>query len=616
MERKLAAILAADVVGFAALMDRDEAGTFARLKLCQSELFEPEVARCGGRIFKVMGDGFLAEFSSVVDAVECAASLQRHLVERDAGLPKEERIQLRIGVNLGEVIVDGSDRYGECVNIAARLQQLSDPGGVCLSEKVTREVDKKLAFAFEAMGAQHVKNIAEPIQAYRLKGQSEARPQAAEEVSIANSAARPSIAVLPFADMSAQRDQDYLCEGLAEELIAALGQVEGLRVASRSASFQFGPTNANLREIGEKLGVATLLEGSVRKAGERLRIVVRLVDVAGGDQKWSRRFERMAGDIFEIQDAIAQQVAETLRGDLLTPREKGALARPQTQAEAYEYYLRGRQHLARLTRADLESAREMFTRALDIDAEYGPAWAGLAAVHATLYEWFGASDEDLTHADRASRRALEAAPDLAEAHAARGFSLALLRRYDEAAHAFENAIRINPHLFDAHYFFARASFARGDIARAAELFQTAAQVRPEDFQSPSMLGMTLRILGRHEEAQAAFHESVKRAEHMLTLNPSDPRALALAATDLFEIGQPKRALELSNRALELYPDDMSVLINGACLRAKAGMKEEALDLLDRVFTRGWGKRDWIEHDPDYDSLRGDPRFEALLAKLK
>lgn len=610
MERRLAAILAADVVGFSALMERDEAGAFARLKACQAELFEPAVQARGGRIFKLMGDGFLAEFTSAIDAVECAAALQRAMAARNAAAAPADRIELRIGLNLGEVIIDGDDRYGESVNIAARLQQLAEPGGACVSGKVAREVAKKAPLSFEPMGEQRVKNIAEPIAVYRLRDEPPTRAPPAGEPR------RPSIAVLPFADMSSGRDQDYLCEGLAEELINTIANVGGVRVASRSAAFQFRAGGADLREIGHRLGVETLLEGSVRKAGERLRITVRLIDVAGGDQRWSQRFDRAVGDIFEIQDEIAESVVASLRGAVLTKDEREALARPHAPTEAYDNYLRGRQHLARLTRPDLDEARRRFTRALELDPEYGPAWAGLAAVHATLYEWFGASDEDLASADAASQRALEVAPELAEANVARGFALALRRRYEDAGVAFDAAIRLNPNLFDAYYYYARATFAQGRIDRAAELFAAAAQARLEDFQSTSLGAMTLRLLGRKEEASAMIRESIRRVEYMLTLNPTDARALALGSTDLFEDDQYERAMEWSRRSISLYPDDMSVLVNAACLHAKAGLKEEALDLLDRVFSRGWGKRDWVEHDPDYDSLRDDPRFQAMLAKLK
>ena len=425
-----------------------------------------------------------------------------------------------------------------------------------------------------------------------------------------------AIAVLPFADMSPDRSQDYFCEGLAEELINALTHVDGLRVASRTASFQFRAAGADVHEVGRHLGVGTLLEGSVRKAGDRLRVTVQLIEVATGYHRWSRRFDRMLDDVFAIQDEIAESVATSLRGSVLTGREKQALLRPQTAVGAYEYYLRGRQHLPRLTRPHLETSGEMFERAIELDAGYGPAWAGLAMAHATLYEWYGAKEDDLVTAERASQRALELAPDLAEAHVARGCVLSLSGRYEEAAREFEAAIRLNPNLFDAYYYFARTSFACGEIERSAELFRKAADVRQEDFQSPMLLGQSLRMLGRHDEGLDASREGLRRAEHVLVLNPVDGRALSLGSVHLLVDGQPARAIEWSQRALELYPDDMSTLINGACLRARLGQKQEALALLERVFARGWGKRDWVEHDPDYDILRDDPRFKRLFAKLK
>jgi adenylate cyclase len=424
-----------------------------------------------------------------------------------------------------------------------------------------------------------------------------------------------AIAVLPFVDMSPGRDQDYLCEALAEELINALTHIDGVRVASRTASFQFRGAGADVRAVGRHLGVGTLLEGSVRKADNRLRVTVQLVDVATGYHRWSQRYDRTLDDVFAIQDEIAESAATLLRG-VLSRREKQALLRPHTRAAAYEYYLRGRQHLPRMTQPHLERSGEMFERAIALDADYGPALAGLATVHATLYEWFGAREDDLVRAERASQRALELAPDLAEARVARGFVLSLLRLYDEAAREFEDAIRINPKLFDAYYYFARTSFARGEIERSAELFRKAAEVRQEDFQSPMLQAQSLRMLGRTEEAKAATREGLHRADHILALNPVDGRALSLGSGALLADGQTARAIEWSRRSLELYPDDLSALANGACLHAKLGQTEEALALLERVFARGWGKRDWVEHDPDYDILRDDPRFKRLLARLK
>lgn len=425
-----------------------------------------------------------------------------------------------------------------------------------------------------------------------------------------------TIAVLPFADMSPSHDQDYLCDGLAEELIGALTHIDGLRVAARTASFQFRGAHTDVREIGRQLGVAALLEGSVRKADNRLRVNVQLVEVATAYQLWSQRFDRSTDDVFAIQDEIAEAVARLLRGAVLTRREEQGLLRPHTGIAAYEYYLRARQHLPRMTRPDLEKSATDFQHAIDLDSGYGPAYAGLATVHATLYEWFGALAEDLASAERASAQALALTPDLAEAHVARGCALALSRRYDEAAHEFETAIRLNPNLFDGYYYFARTMFAAGATERSADLFRQAAAARQEDFQSPVLLGQALRMLGRAQDAAAANREGIRRAEHVLALNPGDGRALSLGGIALFYDGQTARAVEWTERSVELYPEDPGTLINAACLRAKSHQSDAALELLERVFARGWGKRDWIEHDPDYDNLRGTPRFERLLAKLK
>jgi len=425
-----------------------------------------------------------------------------------------------------------------------------------------------------------------------------------------------AIAVLPFMDMSPDRDQDYFCEGLAEELIDALTHVDGLRVAARSSSFQFRGVGMDAREVGRRLGVGALLEGSVRKAGDRLRITVQLIDVAMGYHKWSQLFERNIGDVFAIQDEIAETVATTLRGGALSQRERHAVRRPQTAAEPYEYFLRGRQRLHRMQQPDMDQSQQMFERAIALDADYAPAWAGLATVHAVLFEWWGARDEDLQLADRASHKAMELAPDLADAHVARGFALSLRRRYDEAQTHFEAAAHINPHLFDAYYYYGRAAFAHGEVERSADLFRKASEVRQEDFQSAVLLAQSLRMLGRNNEARAANREGIVRAERILALNPLDGRALAMGSLALYDEGERERAMEWSRRSLELYPDDMSALVNAACLRVKAGSKEEALEILERVFSRGWGKRDWVDQDPDYDCLRDDPRFKLLLAKLK
>jgi DNA-binding SARP family transcriptional activator/Tfp pilus assembly protein PilF len=300
-----------------------------------------------------------------------------------------------------------------------------------------------------------------------------------------------------------------------------------------------------------------------------------------------------------------------------TAERRGPTAKsPDRTEQAYECFLTGRQHLARMMRRGLDSSRKMFVRSIELDPRYGPAWAGLATVHSCLAEWFDPGKTSVAHADRASRRALETAPQLAEAHVARGLARSLSKHYDEAIGEFEEATRLNPYLFEAHYYFARTVFSCGDMARAAELFVAAAQLRPEDFQSPMLLGTTLHALGREDAAREAVQTGIRRAEQILALNPHDGRALSLGAGALIDDGQTDRALDWSRKALDLYPDDTSALVNIACVHSRLDQRGEALNLLERAFTRGCGKRDWVENDPDYCNLRREPRFHRLLGALR
>ena len=297
-------------------------------------------------------------------------------------------------------------------------------------------------------------------------------------------------------------------------------------------------------------------------------------------------------------------------------RKLPAVAASHGDEQAYDCYLMGRQNLARMMQQRLEESRQMFDRAVELEPGYGPAWAGLATVQAYMNEWFDSGRTNLARAEQASRRALEAAPKLAEAHTALGLVQAQLKEYGAAVGAFEEAIRINPYLFEPYYFFARTAFSRGDMERAAELFALAAQARPEDFQSPIILAMPLTALGKEDAARDAIRTGVHRAELALAVNPNDGRALSLGAGALFDDGQEERAMEWSRKSLELYPRDTSALVNAACLHAKLGEPDAAMDFLERVFALGFGKRDWVVNDPDYTLLRPEPRFQQWLGRLK
>jgi TolB-like protein/Tfp pilus assembly protein PilF/predicted Ser/Thr protein kinase len=420
-----------------------------------------------------------------------------------------------------------------------------------------------------------------------------------------------SIAVLAFKDMSSQKDQDYLCEGLAEELINALTKINSLRVSARTSAFAFKDKQIDIREIGSKLNVETVLEGSVQKSANRLRITSQLISVKDGYHIWSERYDREMRDVFDIQDDITENIVRALKM-VLTPKEKQIISSLKTtEVEAYEYYLKGRQFFHQLI---FEEAKSMFQKAIELDPEYAYAYAGLADVHSWLYEWVGSKDSDLAEAERNSLKALSLAPNLAESHTARGFVLSLASKYTEAEKEFREAIKLDPNLFDAYYLYGRACFANGEIEKSAELFRNAAELRKEDFQSMLLLSQSLGLLGKPEERDTLL-EGIRRARKQLEINPDDRRALSLVSGNLYDVGEKEEGFRWINRALKLYPDDSGVLINAVCLFAKED-KEKALDLLEKAVEKGFGKKDWIENDPDYDPLRNEPRFKALLKKLK
>ncbi len=425
-----------------------------------------------------------------------------------------------------------------------------------------------------------------------------------------------SIAVLPFVNMSSDKDQEYFCEGIAEEILNALASIEELRVASRGTTFRLARPDADSREIALQLGVTTLLEGSVRKSGNRVRITVQLVNASDGYQLWSERYDREMEDIFAIQDEIAQRVVEALK-IALTPTERKALSKPKArELEAYEHYLRGRRFFYRLTRKNLEFSREMFERAIEIDPQYALAHCGLADCFSFLYLWYEQRPEFLKGAEVASRRAVELSPELAEAHASRGLAFSWREDcVDQAEMHFETALRLNPRLFEAYYFFARDCLARGRLEKAALLFERAVEVRPEDYQAALLLPQVYGGLGLEEKSVRAAKRGLEIAERHLQLNPDDVRALYLSSGRWVAAGDRERGLSLARRALQLEPDEPTVLFNVACTFAQAGLADEALDFLERGVTRGFGHRSWIEHDNDLDPLRELPRFNDLMEQL-
>ena len=427
--------------------------------------------------------------------------------------------------------------------------------------------------------------------------------------------AAKSIAVLPFTDMSPERDQEYFTDGIAEEIISALSKIQALRVASRLASFAFKGKNEDLGEIGKKLKVATVLGGSVRKSGNKLRVSAQLVSVADGYQLWSEKYDRQLEDVFEIQDEIADSIVKALRV-MLSDEEKRAIEKvPTENVQAYEYYLRGRQYFHQFRRKGIQFARRMFERAIEVDPGYALAYAGTADCCAFLYMYWDGSKANLESADSASRKALELDPELAEAHASRGFAFSLSRQYDEARREFETAIELNPKLYEAHYLYARACVQEGRMAEAVQHYEDAARVRPEDYQALLLMQTPLEALGRNAEGKTALRRGFHVVEKHLELNPDDTRALTLGAAALAGLGQPERAVEWANRALAMDPTDSGVLYNVACTYALAGLKDQALEMLERAIENGFGHREWLDHDETLSAVRGDRRFQALRKRI-
>ena len=426
----------------------------------------------------------------------------------------------------------------------------------------------------------------------------------------------PSVAVLAFADMSAEKDQDYFCEGIAEELINGLGRIENLRVASRTSSFQFKGTSLDVREIGHKLEVSTILEGSVRKAGNRLRITAQLVNVADGYRLWSDRFDRDMKDIFAIQDEIAESIVAALELKL-SPRERRALQNVATRdVEAYDFYLRGRKFFYQMSQKSLQFARQMYAKAIEVDPTYALAYAGLADCSSFIYQYFEASEANLQAAQAAAAKALELDPDLPEAYASRGLALSLGGDYEEAEKQFDEAQRLNPRLYEASYFRGRNALSQGHFAKARDLFIKASEVRPDDFQAPTFVRQALLGLGAtKEELEEATRGALGKIESHVSLNPDDARALYLGGGMLLSVGEKDRGLEWARRALSIDPGDPLILYNVACVFSQAGEIEQSIRMLERAVEAGFGHRKWIEHDSDLDHLRKDPRFVQLLARM-
>jgi adenylate cyclase len=618
MERRLTAILAADVVGYSRLMSLDEAGTLAALKAHRRELTDAKIAEHHGRIVKLTGDGLLAEFPSVVNAVACATEIQRRMRERNVDVAEGRRIEFRIGINLGDVIFEDNDIFGDGVNVAARIEALAKPGGVALSGTVHDHIGNRLELDFEDAGEQHLKNIDRPVRVYHVVlGRSPSTaPSAASTKTETRSREKPSIAVLPFNNMSGDPEQEYFSDGITEDIITDLSKISGLFVVGRNTVFTYKGKPVKLQQMAAELGVRYLLEGSVRKAGQRVRITGQLIDGKDGGHIWAERYDRDLTDIFAVQDEITHAIVDQLKIKLL-PEEEKAISQPATaNVEAYNYYLRGRDFFRRTTKSYYTLAKRMFLRALELDPLYARAYAGIADCDALLYLNYDEKvsiDEILAN----SNKALELESGLAEAHASRGLALSLTQRYEEAEREFDKAVASDPDSFEVRRIAGRVFFVQGKFEEAEQHFKRAALIKPEEYVSFFMLSQIYNTQGRREDELEAARRGVYAAERELIKNPDNPRPASLGASALAQLGEVERAKEWAARAIAIDPHDSLTQYNIACFYSTIGENDKALDLLEKLLpTVNATIKAWARQDSDFTPLHGHPRWQTILKLIE
>jgi adenylate cyclase len=601
-------------------MEIDEAGTLGRLKALRSAVFEPAVAANHGRIFKLMGDGVLAEYASVVDAVTSAVAIQTAMANAEPTVSEDRRIVFRIGINLGDVMIDGEDMYGDGINVAARIQALASPGGVAVSGTVREHIGSKIAIAFEDFGEHSVKNIEKPIRVYMTNPVNGATRLAAPAKSASAKNAKPSIVVLPFANMSGDPEQEYFSDGITEDIITDLSKVSALAVIARNTAFTYKGKAVRIEQVAKELGVQHVLEGSVRKSGGRVRITAQLIDGATNHHVWAERYDRTLDDIFSLQDEISKSIVDALKVKLLPAELETITSRSTDNPQAYQILLMARSFFHSTDDMNaVKTARRLFAKALEIDPNYARAYAGLADCDCR----FLLNDEPGTSYETVlanSNKALELDPGLADAYASRGLALYTIGRHVEAEAEFERSLAIDPNSFEGCYFYARNCFALGHHEKAIALYLRAAAIKPDEYMTWGQVQMSYVTLGRMDEARQAGRESFKRIEKAVAAHPDNAVALCFGATHLAEFGETDRALDWVARAQLFAGDNPHIHYNLGCCFAGLGQIEKAIDCLEVQLTASpifvAGKVAWMKNDSDLVPLHGHPRYEALVAKLE
>jgi adenylate cyclase len=545
VERRLAAVLAADVVGYSRLVEQDEAGTLAALKARRKEILGPLLARHRGRLVKVMGDGVLVEFGSAVNAVACAMNLQREMAAANVSLPQGRGIVLRIAINLGDVIVEGGDLYGDGVIIAARLQALAEPGDVWISGNVFDQVEKKLALAYEDLGFRTVKNIAKAIRAYRV------RPEMSRAgTSAASAPPQRGIVILPFTNMSGDVDQDYFSDGITEDITTSLSKVSQLLVIARNSAFTYKGKAVKVQQVGAELGVQYVVEGSIRKAGDRVRITAQLIDAATGGHLWADRYDRDLTDIFAVQDDVTSEIVSSLALKLTADEQRRLVHKPIENLEAYDLFLRGREAWWRHTRNSNQEARAMFERTVDLAPRYSPAYSFLAFTHNQDYVngWTAHPEDSQEMGYQLAQQAVALDGSDATARVALGVAR-LWRREHEAAIAEAKASLV----LDPNH--AQGYFLLGWVLHYAGKQEEATQNLNQSIRlDPHYPGVILHVMAQAYFEMARFDDAVALLNRRLLRDPDSDISRVLLASCYGHLGQEDRARAEWAAALRINPE--------------------------------------------------------------
>jgi TolB-like protein/class 3 adenylate cyclase len=545
VERRLAAILAADVAGYSRLMGIDEEGTLASLKAHRRDLVDPKIAEHRGRIVKTTGDGALVEFGSAVDAVRCAMEIQRVMAERNVSMPEDHRIEFRIGINVGDIIVDSGDIYGDGVNIAARVEALASPGAICLSDNAYQQIKGKLVVDVSDMGEQQLKNITQPIRVYRVRldekiaGATPALPD------------KPSIAVLPFNNMSGDPEQEYFADGMVEDIITALSRFRHLFVIARNSSFTYKGRAVDIKQVGRELGVRYVLEGSVRKSANRVRITGQLIDALTGSHLWADRFDGDLEDIFDLQDRITSSVVGAIAPKLEQAEIERAHRKPTENLDAYDYYLRGMTNFYQMTKEAQSEALRLFHKAIEIDPNFAAAHGMAAWCYAQRKSngWMTDRLRETADTARLARRAVELGKEDALALSSGGFALAYVADDLDGPAFVERALLLNPNLASAWYLSGRAKVWLGEPEVAIEHLAKAMRLSPLDplmFGLQHTTGLAHFLAGRYEEALIWESKALRERPGLLP-------ALRLVTASNALAGKLEEAKKALARLLELDP---------------------------------------------------------------